>query len=89
MAAKEALIINNNIQLILKKEKTKYIEVYYDLVKAYDMINHKWLLEVLKEYKIDNKIINIINNIMNNWRIEMKYSNSTTRIGIINLKIEY
>ena len=38
MAAKEALIINNNFQLLLKKEKTKYIEIYYDLVKAYDMM---------------------------------------------------
>ena len=58
MAAKEALMINNNVQLLLKQNKRKYIEIYYDLIKAYDTVNHMWLIEVLKSYKISSKIIN-------------------------------
>ena len=41
LAAKEALIINNNLQMKLKQQKTPYCELYYDLVKAYDSVNHK------------------------------------------------
>ena len=57
----------------LKKEKYGYCEIYYDLLKAYDSINHKWMLNVLKEYKISNKIYNIINDIINKWKIKLKY----------------
>ena len=76
LASKEALIINNNIQDKLKKEKKGYYEIYYDLVKAYDTVNHKWLLKVLNMYKINNKIINIIENIINKWKINIGYNNN-------------
>ena len=70
------MIINNNIQDKLKKEKKGYYEIYYDLVKAYDTVNHKWLLKVLKMYKISNKIYNIIKNIINKWKINIGYNNN-------------
>ena len=75
MAAKEALMINNNIQLLLKQNKRKYIEIYYDLIKAYDTGNHMWLIEVLKSYKISSKIINIIKDIIGKWSIKLMYGN--------------
>ena len=40
MAAKEALMINNNIQLLLQLLQLKYIEIYHNLIKAYDTVNH-------------------------------------------------
>ena len=76
MAAKEALMINNQIQLMLKEKKIKYIEIYYDLIKAYDTVNHDWLLLVLDKYKISYKIISIIKDIMKKWKI--------MRLGVFN-----
>ena len=43
----------------LKQQKTPYCELYYDLIKAYDSVNHKWMMKVLEEYKISKKIIRI------------------------------
>ena len=34
------------------------------------------MLNVLKEYKISNKIYNIINDIINKWKIKLKYTNN-------------
>ena len=84
MAAKEALMINNNVQLLLKQNKRKYIEIYYDLIKAYDTVNHIWLIEVLKSYKISSKIINIIKDIGGKWSIKLMYGNKD--VGLVNLK---
>ena len=48
------------------------------------MISHKWLIEVLKEYKISDKIINLINEIITRWKINLKYGNNS--VGQIQLK---
>ena len=74
LASKEALMINNLMQMKLKKEGSGYCEIYYDLVKAYDSINHKWMMEVLRNYKISTKICNIIEDIVSKWKIKLKYS---------------
>ena len=71
LAAKEALIINNNLQMKLKQQKTPYCELYYDLVKAYDSVNHEWMKKVLEEYKISKKIIRIIKDIISKWIIKL------------------
>ena len=39
------------------------------MVKAYDSVNHMWIIKVLEEYKISNKIINIIKDIISKWKI--------------------
>ena len=54
----------------------KYIEIYYDLIKAYDTVNHNWLLLVLDKYKISFKIISIIKDIMKKWKIKLHYNNN-------------
>ena len=76
MSTKEALMINNKVQMILKKNKTKYYEVYYDLAKAYDTVNHEWLLAVLKSYKVNSKLIRILENIIKRWNIDLYYNDN-------------
>ena len=84
MTDKEALMINNNIQMILKQCNRQYYEIYYDLVKAYDTVNHMWLINVLEKYKISRKIINVIKDIIHKWNIEVYYNNNN--IGQITLR---
>ena len=47
MTTKEALMVNNKTQLASSKQKVKYIEMYYDLVKVCDMVNHNWIIKIL------------------------------------------
>ena len=44
--------------------------------KTYDTVNHKWLFKILRMYKINNKIINITENIINKWKINIGYNNN-------------
>ena len=44
---------------------------WIDYTKAYDMAPKTWIIERVKTYKIYNKIINFITNVMENWRVEL------------------
>ena len=60
LAAKEG-IINSYMMKQQKEEKyPKYVESYYDIKKAYDTVNHEWVIESLKYFNVDGVIIDII-----------------------------
>ena len=42
-----------------------------DYKKAYDMFPQSWIMICLKMYKISNENINVIENTMKNWRVEL------------------
>ena len=37
-----------------KEEKyPKYVESYYDIKKAYESVNHEWVIETLKYFNVE------------------------------------
>ena len=53
-----------------KEEKyTKYVESYYDIKKAYDSVNHEWVIESLKYFNVEGVIIDIVESMMNRLKI--------------------
>lgn len=85
LGAKEGIIANKIIQEKQNSLGTKYIEAYYDVKKAFDSVNHVWLLRTLEYYNIPLKIIDNIEHMMNNWKIKPKYDKDSN-IQEINMK---
>ena len=52
---KNCLFSNNNKEIVFETKRTKYIEMYYDLEKAYDSVIHSILIEKLKKKGIEKK----------------------------------
>ncbi|BFU24414.1 Reverse transcriptase (RNA-dependent DNA polymerase), putative [Entamoeba histolytica] len=73
LAAKEG-IINSYMMKQQKEEKyPKYVESYYDIKKAYDTVNHEWVIESLKYFNYEFVIIDIIENMMTRLKIFIGY----------------
>ncbi|BFU22442.1 Reverse transcriptase (RNA-dependent DNA polymerase), putative [Entamoeba histolytica] len=73
LAAKEG-IINSYMMKQQKEEKyPKYDESYYDIKKAYDTVNHEWVIESLKYFNVEGVIIDIIESMMTRWKIFIGY----------------
>jgi len=71
MGCKEQLTIDN-IVTIRARQKHRNLEMaYIDYKKAFDSVPHKWLIKVLKLYKIDNTLINTLENMMKNWNTKL------------------
>ncbi|BFU24882.1 Reverse transcriptase (RNA-dependent DNA polymerase), putative [Entamoeba histolytica] len=71
-SAKEGII--NSYMLKQKEEKyPKYVESYYDIKKAYDTVNHEWVIESLKYFNVEFVIIDIIESMMTRWKIFIGY----------------
>ncbi len=49
---------------VKKKKKTKYLEIYSDVIKAYDSVVHSRLLEEMNKMKVDSQIINVVRRIV-------------------------
>ena len=73
LAAKEGLI--NSYMLKQQKEEKypKYVESYYDIKKAYDSVNHEWVIEALKYFNVEGVIIDIVESMMNRLKIFIGY----------------
>ncbi|BFU26627.1 Reverse transcriptase (RNA-dependent DNA polymerase), putative [Entamoeba histolytica] len=73
LAAKEG-IINSYMMKQQKEEKyPKYDESYYDIKKAYDTVNHEWVIEPLKYFNYECVIIDMIESMMTRWKIFIGY----------------
>ncbi len=64
-AAKEGLLVSTLTQSCLNKNGKRWVEMYYDVKKAYDSVNHEWLIQCLKYYEIPANIIRTIERMMN------------------------
>ena len=45
--------------------------VWTDYKKAYDMVPQTRIIDCLKMYKISSEVIKLIENTMENWRVEL------------------
>ena len=72
MGCKEQLVIDS---VILKQTQVKNRNLYcsyIDYQKAYDLIPHSWILQVLSIYKINENISNFLKLIMCKWCTTLK-----------------
>ena len=56
-----------------RKEKKAIIELYDDLQKAYDYVNHAFLEKLLEAYDFPPGVQSIIVEMMARWRIRLSY----------------
>ena len=69
--AKEQTLFNKAINgLHLHKLKTAWL----DVAKAFDSVNHEYLLSVLINFGIPNEITKFIEHAMRNWSIDLNHS---------------
>ena len=67
-------ILKYCLQKIYKSKEKLYL-VTVDFSKAFDSIKRHKLIEILKKYKIDHKIIQIVSKIYSNDKTELKLNN--------------
>ena len=85
LGAKEGLIANKAIQDMENRSQRKFIEMYYDVRKAFDSVNHAFMLETLEYYKVPAQIVNCIEYMMTKWSLKMRY-NQDSNIEAIKLR---
>ena len=44
---------------------------WIDYKRAYDMVPHSWIINILKMNKISREVINFIDKTIKNWRVEL------------------
>lgn len=81
---KEQLTIDAVILKQAQRKQRNLSIAYIDYSKAYDSVPHSWLKEVLKLYKIDARIINLIEHLMKQWRTSVTLENEN--IGVIPIR---
>jgi hypothetical protein len=84
---KDQLLIDKMITERVKTKRHDISMAWIDYKKAFDSIPHSWILETLKIFKINPKIIEFIRDSMNKWKTQMhlyhdKGSITTKRINI-------
>ena len=66
---KERLIDSYMLKQQKEEKYPKYVESYYDIKKAYDSVNHEWVIEALKYFNVEGVIIDIVESMMNRLKI--------------------
>ncbi|KAI5707600.1 hypothetical protein M8J77_005689 [Diaphorina citri] len=64
---KELLIFDTVISKQVKIRSKNISIAWIDYIKAYDSVPHSWLIEVLKIYKVDEKVIEFLKMAMTSW----------------------
>ena len=66
--AQHQLIIDRVITEAAKVGKQDLAQVWLDMRKAFDSVSHKWILQVLQAYGIDQRVVRTLEQLMGNWR---------------------
>lgn len=69
---KEQLIIDSTIMNQARTKQQNLYMAYVDYKKAFDSVPHSWLIEVLKIYKINDKLIKFLAQTMKNWKTRLQ-----------------
>lgn len=70
---KELLVVDSFIASQVSKKSRNISLSWIDYQKAYDSVPHDWLIEVLKIYKVDQKVVELLNRLMGLWKISLVY----------------
>ena len=44
---------------------------WLDVAKAFDTVKHSWILETLRIYKVDERLIHLIKLLMESWSVKL------------------
>ncbi|XP_044762004.1 uncharacterized protein LOC123319205 [Coccinella septempunctata] len=86
--SKELLMIDSILTRQAKRKLKNLSMAWIDYRKAYDSVPHSWLLEVLEIYKVDKKIINLIESLRSMWRTTLTVNTERTKYNTEEIKIE-
>ncbi|XP_031338165.1 uncharacterized protein LOC116167068 [Photinus pyralis] len=88
LGCKEQLTIDPIIMNQAHKKKRNLFTCFIDYIKAYDKIPHSWIIHSLKLYKINNKVINLLQNAMTKWKttVQLKTPKEDLKTGKISIK---
>ncbi|CAK1582520.1 unnamed protein product [Parnassius mnemosyne] len=81
MGCKEQLIIDSIVHKHAATKNRNLHCTYIDYKKAFDSIPHSWLIQVLRIYKINPKIIDFLHHIMSRWKttLQLNYHDNIVR----------
>ena len=68
LASKEGLLMASMVSNITKKRR-RQTELCCDVAKAYDSINHEWMLLVMQQAGVEMRIIQVVSDMAEKWRI--------------------
>ena len=68
LASKEGLLMASTISNITKKRR-RLTELCCDVAKAHDSINHEWMLLVMQQAGVEMRIIQVVSDMAEKWRI--------------------
>ncbi|XP_045492418.1 uncharacterized protein LOC123691877 [Colias croceus] len=74
MGCKEQLIIDSTIHKHATTKNRNLHCTYIDYKKAFDSIPHTWLIQILKMYKVNSKLVDFLQNIMTQWKTTLHLS---------------
>ncbi|XP_044751744.1 uncharacterized protein LOC123311738 [Coccinella septempunctata] len=86
--SKEFLMIDSILTRQAKRKLKNLSMAWIDYRKAYDSVPHSWLLEVLEIYKVDKRIINLIESLRSMWRKTLTVNTKRTKYNTEEIKIE-
>ncbi|MXP61692.1 reverse transcriptase family protein, partial [Pantoea sp. Taur] len=72
---KELLIIDSFIASQVSKKKRNASIAWIDYQKAFDSVPHRWLIEILKIYKIDGKVVDLLERLIKTWKVILHLPN--------------
>ena len=81
---KDQLCIDKGIMKDCKRRKTNLAMAWVDYKKAYDMVPHSWILEVLDMLKVADNIKGLITQSMSTWRTKLESNGEV--LGEISIK---
>jgi len=73
---KDHLLVDKLVMNMAKHKKKNLYMAWIDYSKAYDSVPHSWILECLKLYNVHPQICELLNNVMQCWKIQLFCSNS-------------
>ncbi|XP_055380732.1 uncharacterized protein LOC129611562 [Condylostylus longicornis] len=76
LGCKEQLTIDAVVMKQAIDKKRNIYGAYIDYRKAFDMVPHSWLIEIMKIYKISENIIRFVSHIMSKWSTVVKLPGS-------------
>ena len=71
------LLIDKAILEEARKNNKNLSCTWIDLKKAFDSVSHVWLIQVMKMYKINEKVVAFVDNVMKSWAITLHVRTKT------------
>lgn len=88
MGCKEQLIIDEAVMQQAYQQNRNLHTCYIDYKKAFDMIPHTWLIEIMEIYKIHPNIVTFLRKCMQQWKTKINLSTNTETIETELLNIQ-